>query len=117
MGTKMDRIYACPFMGHFEHKGLESYRGSIPPLYRRYTDGGIGVISMPEKDLDNFISFLKNSNPMFSFTYHVSITSVNFVDIAVIIGRPGYFTSVYQPSGDPTADVSMQEVRLFFFFF
>ena len=100
MGTAFGPSYACLFMGFLELNICRSYNGPLPEFYKRYIDDGIGITSMAEDDLRNFIEFTNNFNPAIRFTYTISSTTVNFLDIKVDLINNTIVTSTHYKDTD-----------------
>ena len=77
----MGPSYGCIFMGRFEYLLLQQYNKLVPDFYKRYSDDVIGTISLNYNQLLDFINFEQNFDPAVQFTYHISDTSVTFLDI------------------------------------
>ncbi|KAI8781018.1 E3 ubiquitin-protein ligase XIAP X8 [Biomphalaria glabrata] len=100
MGTAFGPSYACLFMGFLELNICSSYTGPMPEFYRRYIDDGLGITSLTENELIKFIEFTNNFNPAIRFTYTISRTRVNFLDIEINVTQNSLFTSCHYKDTD-----------------
>ena len=99
IGTRMGPSYANLFVGYVEHQFLNQYNGPKPELYRRYIDDCIGAISSSREELDQFITFVNSFHPALKYTWEISETSLDFLDIKVSISGNLLCTSVpYKPT-------------------
>ena len=100
MGTKMGPSYACLFMGHLESNIFNDYTGPKPQLFKRYIDDCFGSTDISKSDLMNFIDFAKSYHQAIDFTYEISPTCVNFLDLEVTITNSTFQTSIYHKPTD-----------------
>ena len=99
MGTKMGPSYACLFMGHLEHQLKSTYQGTFPQYFGRYIDDCLGIASLPESEILAFIEFANRFHPAIKFTFELSFTEVNFLDINIQLSDGRLSTSVfYKPT-------------------
>ncbi|XP_076446390.1 uncharacterized protein LOC143283884 [Babylonia areolata] len=101
MGTKMGPSYACLFVGHVEQQALSTYDGTVPALFKRYIDDCLGVAACSRDDLFHFINHLSTYHPALQYTFEVSTTSINFLDLTISTepNRPTLSTSIfYKPT-------------------
>ena len=99
MGTRMGPSYACLFMGHIEHMFFQSYDGPIPEIYKRYIDDVFGSTVMPREDLETFITKLDDFHPEVNFTWKISETNLECLDVLMTVNENGIGTSIhYKPT-------------------
>ncbi|KAL8576769.1 hypothetical protein ACOMHN_067667 [Nucella lapillus] len=101
MGTKMGPSYACLFVGYVEQQALSAFQGTPPALFRRYIDDCLGVAACSRDDLLRFIKHISTYHPALQYTFDVSPTSVNFLDLTISIepNRSTLSTSIfYKPT-------------------
>eukprot|EP00061_Rhincodon_typus_P002302 g17137.t1 len=79
MGTRMDAIYACLFVGYVEQSLFHSYTGTIPHFFLCYIDDRIGAASCSHEELEQFINFIDTFHPNLKFTWTISDTSLSFL--------------------------------------
>ena len=85
MGTKMGPSYACLFVGYVEEKMLLTYTGTKPIMLRRYIDDYFGISTSTKNELEDFMQYVNDFHLSLSYTYDISDTSVNFLDISISI--------------------------------
>ena len=95
MGSNLGRSFACLFVSYQEEKIFQSYQGPV-----RFVDDGIGAISMPRSDLENFISFVCNFHPALQFEYQISSSYLSFLDIRLQITDNHIITSIFYKETD-----------------
>ena len=100
MDTKMGPNYACLFVGYIEEKMIFTYPGTKPIMLGRYIDGYIGISMSTEKELENFIQYVNDFHPSLSYTYDISDTSVNFLDISISTTKHGLTTDIFYTDTD-----------------
>ena len=99
MGTKMGPSYACLFMGYLEHRMKNAYQGSFPQYFGRYIDDCLGIASLPKSEVLAFIDFANKFHPAIRFTFELSLTEINFLDINIQLSGGRLSTSVfYKPT-------------------
>ena len=94
MGTKMGPCYACLFVGYVEVKMLLTYTGTKPIVLRRYIDDYIGISTSTKKELEDLMQYVNDFHPSLSYTYDISDTSVNFLDISISMTQRGLTTDI-----------------------
>ncbi|KAI8773182.1 nicotinamide riboside kinase 1 isoform X1 [Biomphalaria glabrata] len=72
----------------------------MPEFYRRYIDDGLGITSLTEDELIQFIEFTNSFNPAIRFTYTISSTRVNVLDIQIDITKNSLSTSTHYKDTD-----------------
>ena len=85
MATKMGPNYACLYVGYFDDQVFRQYTGFVPQLYRRYIDDVVGAASCNREELEGFIDFVSNVNPVLQFTYTITERELSFLDITLRI--------------------------------
>ena len=95
MGSKLDLGFACVYVGYFEESLFQSYSGPLPRLYKRYIDDVIGVMIGTRDNLDTFPQFVSSFSPSLKFTWSISETSVNFLDLTISVDSGRLSTSIY----------------------
>ena len=89
----MGPCYACLFVGYVEEKMPLTYPGTKPIMLRRYTDDYIGTsVRQLRKELEDFIQYVNDFHPSLSYTFYISDTSVNFLDISISMTQHGATT-------------------------
>ena len=97
MGSKIGPGYACIRVGHFEEQLFASYSGPKPVLYKRYIDDIVGLGT--HADLDHFVNYVANFDPTLKFTWNISDTSIDFLDVTISINDHGLSTTIfYKPT-------------------
>ena len=99
MGTKMGPSYACLFVGYVE-KMLITYTGTKPIMLRRYINDYIGISTSTKKELKDFMQYVNDFHPSLSYTYDISDTSVNFLDISISMTQHGLTTDIFYKDTD-----------------
>ena len=103
MGTKMGPSYACLFMGHLEEQMRNTYTGPFPEFYGRFIDDCLALSSLTEAQLIDFVSFANSLHPAIKFTYEISNTQNNFLDIIIRIVDGRISTSIFYKPTDAHA--------------
>ena len=83
MGTKMGPSYAYLFVGYVEEKMLHTYPGTKSIILRKYIDYYFGNSTSTKKELEDFIQYVNDFHPSLNYTYDISDTSANFLDISI----------------------------------
>ena len=100
MGTKLGPCYECLFVGYVEEKMLLTYTGTKPIMLRRYIDDYIGISTSTKNELDDFMEYVNDFYPSLSYTYDISDTSVNFLDISISMTQHGLTTDIFYKDTD-----------------
>ena len=66
-----------------------------PIMLRRYIDDNIGISTSTKKELNDFIQYINDFHPSLSYTYDISDTSVNFLDISISMTQHGLTTDIF----------------------
>ena len=82
MGTRMAPWYANIFMAELEENFLSGYPYK-PLAYYRYIDDIFIIWSHGLDLLHNFINSINNQHSNIIFTFNISTTSVNFLDVTI----------------------------------
>ena len=82
MGTSMAPSYACLFMGMFETNFLKSCKHK-PLVWLRYIDDVFILWNSGRDKLMEFISAANIFHPTIKFTYEISNSIINFLDITI----------------------------------
>lgn len=82
MGTKVAPAYANVFMSRLE-EDFFSHRGSRPLVWRRFIDDILCLWDGPRGDLDAMLGDLNAFHSTIKFTWNVSSTSVDFLDLKI----------------------------------
>ena len=99
MGTKKGPSYTCMFMGHLEHRMKNAYQGTLPQYFGRYIDDYLGIASLLNSEVLAFIDFAKKFHPTIRFTFELSLTEKNFLNINIQLSGGRLSTSVfYKPT-------------------
>ena len=93
MGTKMGPGYACLFVGYVE-KMPRTYSGTNRIMLRRYIDNYINIGTSTKKELKDFIKYVNDFHLSLSYTYEISDTCVNFLDISISIAKHELTTDI-----------------------
>ena len=83
MGTNIGPSDACLFIGYVVEKMLLTYTDSKPIMLRRYIDDYFGISTSTKKELEDLMQYVNDFHPSISYTYDISDTSVNFLDISI----------------------------------
>ena len=100
MVTKMIPNHACLFVGYVEEKMLLTYTGTKPIMLRRYIDNYVGISTSTKKELEDFMHYVNDFHPSLSYTYDISDTSVNFLDISISMTQHGLTTDIFYEETD-----------------
>ena len=100
MGTKMGPSYVCLFVGYVEEKMLLTYTGTKHIMLRRYIDDYIGISTSTKDELDDFMLYVNDIHPSLGYTYDISDTSVNFLDISISMTQHGLTTDIFYKDTD-----------------
>ena len=100
MGTKMGPCYACLFVSYVEEKMLLTYPATKPIMLRRYIDDYIGISTLTKKELEDFNQYVNDFHPSLSYTYDISDTSVNFLDISISMIQHGLTIDIFYKDTD-----------------
>ena len=100
MGTRMGPSYACLFMGFLEHQFFQTYDGPIPEVYRRYIDDGVGSSVMAFNDLEKFIVNFNDFHYAVKFTWKITDTSLECLDVKMSVQEGDISTSIYYKPTD-----------------
>ena len=100
MGTKMGPSYACLFVGYVEEKMLLTYTGTKLIMLRRYIDDYFGISTSTKNELEDFMQYVNDFHPSLSYTYDISDTSVNFLDISISMTHHGLTTDIFYKDTD-----------------
>ena len=100
MGTKMGPSYACLFVGYVEEKILLTYTGTKPIMLRRYIDDYVGISASTKKELEDIMQYVNDFHPSLSYTYDISDTSVNFLDISISMTQLGLTIDIFYKGTD-----------------
>ena len=95
MGTKMGPSYACLFVGYVEEKMLLTYTGTKPIMLRRYNNDYVGISTSTKNELEDFMQYVNEFHPSSNYTYDISDTSVNFLDISISMTQHGLTTDIF----------------------
>ena len=93
IGTKMGQSYACLFVGYVEEIFC-TYPGTNPIMLRRYIDKYIGISTSTKKKLEDFIQYVNDFHASLNYSYEISDTSVNFLDISISMTKHGLPTDI-----------------------
>ena len=63
-------------------------------MLRRYIDDYVGISTSTMKELEDFMQYVNDFHPSLSYTYHISDTSVNFLDISISMTQHGLTTDI-----------------------
>lgn len=99
MGSRFGPIYACLFVGYVEELFLQQYPESTPHLFLRYIDDILGIANSSQADLLSFMEYVNEFHPALDFTWDISPTSVNFLDLRISVNGDRLATSIfYKPT-------------------
>ena len=93
MGAAFSPTMANIYMSVFLHNFLTTQQYK-PLLLKRYIDDIFLIWTHTEDQLQNFLTALNNFHPSLHFTYSVSETSTNFLDLTVYKGPYFPFTNL-----------------------
>ncbi|XP_078600510.1 uncharacterized protein LOC144875445 [Branchiostoma floridae x Branchiostoma japonicum] len=99
MGTRVAPSYANIFMGNFEERYVYK-RTPRPWIWWRYIDDIFAVWTRSEEELKAFIQDLNEAHRTIKFTVETSKTSINFLDVTVIISEGEITTDLYTKPTD-----------------
>ena len=99
----MGPSYACLFIGHLKEEMRNTYTGPFPEFYGRFIDDCLALSSLTEAQLIDFVSFANSLHPAIKFTYGISNTQNNFLDIIFRIVEGIISTSIYHNPTDAHA--------------
>ncbi|XP_078584852.1 uncharacterized protein LOC144867010 [Branchiostoma floridae x Branchiostoma japonicum] len=99
MGTRVAPSYANIFMGNFEERHVYK-RTPRPWIWWRYIDDIFAVWTRSEEELKAFIQDLNEAHRTIKFTVETSKTSINFLDVTVIISEGEITTDLYTKPTD-----------------
>ena len=85
MGTKMAPSYANLFMDRFERSFLAN-EPIQPLLWKRYIDDILCIWPGTREELDSFLDRLNNAHPTLRFTWSISDSRVEFLDLNIFKG-------------------------------
>lgn len=86
MGTKMAPSYANIFMHTLEHKFIQEQ--TIKPfLWKRYIDDILMIWTSNTSQLQNFLQKLNSFHKTIKFTWEISNSSINFLDVTIFKGK------------------------------
>ena len=111
MGTKMGPCYACLFVGYVEEKMLLTYTGTKPIMLRRYIDDYFDISTSTKNELEDFMQYVKDFHPSLSYTYDISNTIVNFLDISISKTQHGLTTDIFYKDTDTHSYVRYESVH------
>ena len=95
----MGPSYANLFVGYVEEQIFNQFDGPKPELFGRYIDDCLGATSCTKEELERFISFVNSFHPALKFTWEISETSINFLDINISVQDNNLATIVhYKPT-------------------
>ena len=100
MCTKMGPSYACLFVGYVGEKMLLTYTCARPIMSRRYIDDYLGMSTSTKKELEDFMQYVNDFHPSLRYTYDISDTSVNFLDISISMTQHGLTTDIFYKDTD-----------------
>ena len=86
MGTKMAPSYANLFMDRLERKFLEK-EPLKPLLWKRYIDDILCLWIGSRSELEHFLERLNNEHPTIKFTWSISDTQVEYLDLNLFKGE------------------------------
>ena len=79
---------------------LLTYTGTKPIMLRRYIDDYIGISTSTKNELEDFMQYVNDFHPSLSYTYDISDTSVNFLDISISMTQHGLTTDIFYKDTD-----------------
>ena len=100
MGTNLVPKYAYLFVGYVEENMLLTYNGTMPIMLRIYIDDYIGISTSTKNEHDDFMQYVNDFHPSFSYTYDMSDNSVNFLDISISMTQHGLTTDIFYKDTD-----------------
>ena len=74
---------------------LLTYTGTKPIILRRYMDDYFGISTSTKKELKDFMQYVNDFHPSLIYTYDISDTSVNFLDISISMTQHGLATDIF----------------------
>ena len=83
MGKSMGPIIACLFIGHVEDRMKDAYQGTFPQYLGRYIDYCLGIAFLPKSEVLAFIDFANKFHSAIIFTFELSLTEINSLDINI----------------------------------
>lgn len=99
MGTPFAPSYANLYMANLEQNFLAS-QTHVPLLWTRFIDDIFLIWTHGEESLKTFLETLNTSYDV-HFTWHISPTSVTFLDVTVTLGEEGISTEMYVKPTNP----------------
>ena len=91
----MGPSYACLFVGYVEEKMLLPYTDTKPIMLRRCIVDYVCNSTSTKKELEDFMRYVNDFHPSLSYTYDISDTSVNFLDISISMTQHGLCTDIF----------------------
>ena len=79
---------------------LPMYPGTKPIMLRKYIDDYFGISTPTKKELEDFIQYVNEFDPSLSYTYDISDTSVNFLDVSISMTQHGLTTDIFYKDTD-----------------
>ena len=73
---------------------LLTYTGTKPIVLRRYIDDYVGISTSTKKELEDLMQYVNDFHQSLSYTYDISDTSVNFIDISISMTQHGLTTDI-----------------------
>ena len=90
---------------------LRTYPGRKPIMLRRHIVDYFGISTSTKKELDYFIQYVNDFHPSLSYTYDISDTSVNFLDISIYMTQHGLTTDIFYKDTDTHSYLRYQSVH------
>ena len=100
MGSKLGPGFACVYVGYFEEILSQSYNAPRPRLNKRYIDDIVGVMIGTHDDLNTFLQFVSSFSSSLKFTWSISDSSVNFLDLTISVNAGRLATSIFYKETD-----------------
>ena len=69
-------------------------------MLRRYIDDYFGISTSTKNELEDFMQYVNDFHPSLSYTYDISDTSVNFLDISISMTQHGLTTDIFYKDTD-----------------
>ena len=71
------------------------YYGTKPIMLRRYFDNYVDISTSTMIELDDFVQYFNDFHPSLSYTYDMSDTNVNFLNISISMIQHGVTTDIF----------------------
>ena len=107
----MGPSYACLFVGYVEEKMHLTYTGTKPIMIRRYIDDYFGISTSTKNELEDFMQYVNDFHPSLSYTYDISNTSVNVLDISISMTQHGLTTDIFYQDTDTNSYVRYESAH------